>query len=219
MEKIKQEVIKMKPSQRQLRTLVNTHHHISEKTFQTEFNMSQSESKDIIKYLQTMHLISIFRDNGAFKVIDVCKEKRLAEVCSLDNLEERLNKDIDKKALISFSDYPWTQVNIPKSIPTFQLSLLDLEFEQIDKDAEVWFSQAKSMADFIDEWYKKGYHFICESIYVDSRSPAVAAAILEHYEGQGIDIFSDFRYHPNQMIYVTLMKALAEKDGLRNIDR
>jgi hypothetical protein len=179
--------------------------------------MSRAESKDIIQYLQTWDIISIFRRDQVFKAIQ--QRKRLAEVCSLDNLSDRLDHDSEKIAVISFYPYKGEKAYIPKSIPAFELCLVGLDFMQIQEDAEVWFSQAKSMADFIDEWHKKGYHFICESVYADSRSSAVAAAILEHYEGQGIDIFSDFRYRPNQMIYLTLMKALAEKVGLRNIDR
>jgi predicted protein tyrosine phosphatase len=197
--------------------LLNTQGFLSEKGLSTSFNMSRAESKDIIKYLQTKNIISIFRRDQVFKAIQ--QRKRLAEVCSLNDLSTRLDHDSEKTAVISFYPYKGEKAYIPKSIPSFELCLINLDFIQIHEDAEKWFYQAKPMADFIDEWHKKGYHFICECMYGDSRSPAVAAAILEHYEGQGIDIFSDFRYRPNKMIYLTLMKALAEKDGLKNIDR
>jgi hypothetical protein len=199
----------MGPNNNELKEWAKTQKSISEQGLRAYFEMSESETEDVIKFLQIMHVISIFREDGAFKVIPA--ERRLAEVCSLDDLDERLNHDMEKTAVISFSDYPWEKADIPSSIPSFQLSLMDFEYEQIHQDAEKWFFEAKAMASFIYGWYKKGYRFICQCVVGVSRSAAVAAAILERYEGKGIDIFSDFRYHPNKMIYLTLLKDLREK--------
>lgn len=43
-----------------------------------------------------------------------------------------------------------------------------------------------------------------------SRSAAVAAAILEFAEGDGISIFSDDRYYPNKLVYRKTLKALRD---------
>ena len=44
-----------------------------------------------------------------------------------------------------------------------------------------------------------------------SGSTACAAAILQHYEGRGIDIFADYRYYPNQLVYHKVFDALQKK--------
>ena len=35
-----------------------------------------------------------------------------------------------------------------------------------------------------------------------------AAAILEHFAGRGIDVFVDYRYYPNQLVYHKVFDAL-----------
>ena len=37
---------------------------------------------------------------------------------------------------------------------------------------------------------------------------ACAAAILQHFEKRGIEIFADYRYYPNQLIYNQIFDAL-----------
>ena len=43
--------------------------------------------------------------------------------------------------------------------------------------------------------------------YGQSRSAACAAAIREHFMG-GIEIFANYRYYPNQLVYNKLKAAL-----------
>ena len=52
--------------------------------------------------------------------------------------------------------------------------------------------------------------FFTETDYL--RSAACAAAIREHFYGDGIEVFADYRYYPNQLVYNKLKAALdAEK--------
>ena len=44
-----------------------------------------------------------------------------------------------------------------------------------------------------------------------SRSAACAAAILEFYEKNGISIFADYRYYPNQLVFNKVKKALEKE--------
>jgi hypothetical protein len=37
---------------------------------------------------------------------------------------------------------------------------------------------------------------------------ACAAAILQHFEDRGIEIFADYRYDPNQLVYHKIFDAL-----------
>ena len=51
-------------------------------------------------------------------------------------------------------------------------------------------------------------NIICQCEHGQSRSAACAAAIKEHFEKSGIDIFADYRYYPNQLIFNKLRDAL-----------
>ena len=53
-----------------------------------------------------------------------------------------------------------------------------------------------------------GMDIICQCEYGQSRSAGCAAAILEHYEHRGIDIFRDYKYYPNQLIFNKIYDAL-----------
>ena len=41
---------------------------------------------------------------------------------------------------------------------------------------------------------------------------AACSAVLQFYEGRGIDVFADDRYYPNQFVYNKVMKALQKED-------
>ena len=73
---------------------------------------------------------------------------------------------------------------------------------------ESYLPEANSLACFIYEAKKDGLDILCQCDYGQSRSAACAAAILEHFEGCGIDIFTDYRYYPNQMVYHKVFDAL-----------
>jgi len=67
---------------------------------------------------------------------------------------------------------------------------------------------ANSLAEFIYDSKQNGLDIICQCDYGQSRSAACAAAILQHFEGRGIDIFADYRYYPNQLVYHKVTEAL-----------
>ena len=73
---------------------------------------------------------------------------------------------------------------------------------------ESYLSEADELAKFILEAKLNDLDIICQCDYGQSRSAACAAAILQHFEGRGIDIFSDFRYYPNQLVYRKIFDAL-----------
>ena len=54
---------------------------------------------------------------------------------------------------------------------------------------------------------------ICQCEYGQSRSAGCAAAIREHFYSDGIKIFADYRYYPNQLVYNKVFDAL---EGLKN---
>lgn len=67
---------------------------------------------------------------------------------------------------------------------------------------------ASELAEFICSAVKDGLDIICQCEYGESRSAGCAAAILEHFERNGISIFADFRHYPNKLVYHKLMEKL-----------
>ena len=73
---------------------------------------------------------------------------------------------------------------------------------------DTYLAEADKLARFIYEARAEGLDIICQCDYGQSRSAACAAAILQYYEGRGIDIFADYRYYPNQLVYHKIFDAL-----------
>jgi protein-tyrosine phosphatase len=73
---------------------------------------------------------------------------------------------------------------------------------------ETYLAEAEQLAEFIKAAVADGFDIICQCDYGQSRSAACAAAILQYYEGRGIDIFADYRYYPNQLVYHKVFDAL-----------
>ena len=73
---------------------------------------------------------------------------------------------------------------------------------------ETYLAEAEQLAEFIKAAVAGGLDIICQCDYGQSRSAACAAAILQYYDGRGIDIFADYRYYPNQLVYHKVFDAL-----------
>lgn len=100
----------------------------------------------------------------------------------------------------------------------FYVGVRDLDFDELGDcglDAGAYLPEADAIAAFISDAHDRGMDIICQCEYGQSRSAACAAAILEHYEGRGIDIFSDYRYCPNRLIFNKLRAALGKEEKRR----
>ena len=73
---------------------------------------------------------------------------------------------------------------------------------------DTYLAEADELARFIYEAKADGLDIICQCDYGQSRSAACAAAILQHFEGRGIEVFADYRYYPNQLVYHKVFDAL-----------
>ena len=73
---------------------------------------------------------------------------------------------------------------------------------------ETYFPEADALAEFIYSAKTDGYNIICQCEYGESRSSGCAAAILEHFYKNGISVFADYRYYPNQVVYHKVLEAL-----------
>ena len=92
----------------------------------------------------------------------------------------------------------------------FYVGIPDIDIEILAEYGytyESYLAQADDIANFIREAKANNLDIICQCDYGQSRSAACAAAILQHFEGRGIDIFADYRYYPNQLIYHKIFNA------------
>ena len=75
---------------------------------------------------------------------------------------------------------------------------------------ESYIEDTAGLSRFVYDALRDGWDLICQCDFGQSRSAACAAAVLEHLEGRGIDIFADYRYYPNQLVYHKVHDALEE---------
>lgn len=93
----------------------------------------------------------------------------------------------------------------------FYVGIPDIDIEILSDYGytyETYLAEADELAKFIYEARGNNLDIICQCDYGQSRSAACAAAILQYYEGRGIDIFADYRYYPNQLVYHKIFNAL-----------
>ncbi len=93
----------------------------------------------------------------------------------------------------------------------FMVAVHDIDIETLSEFGltfERYFPEAQKLARFIKQAVCDGLDIICQCEYGQSRSAACAAAIKEYFDQDGIKIFADYRYYPNQMIFNKLLDAL-----------
>lgn len=101
----------------------------------------------------------------------------------------------------------------------FSIAIHDIDIEILpdyDFSFETYFPEAKDLAQYIIESVSNGYDIICQCEYGQSRSAACAAAIKEYYDKSGIEVFADYRYYPNQLVFNKLLCAL-KMEGTENV--
>ena len=154
-------------------------------------------------------------------------EKLKTSIYSRKSIEKLLEKDFPKNAaVISFYDPPgkfrdaeYRPIDYTaKTNFVFQVALHDIDLAVLPKyhlTYETYFPEADDLAEFIFNALKEGKDIICQCEYGESRSSGCAAAIHEYFYNDGIKIFADYRYYPNQMVYHKVYDAL-ERYGIEN---
>ena len=82
--------------------------------------------------------------------------------------------------------------------------------DEYGQSYETYFPEVKELSQFVHSAVADGMDIVCQCEYGQSRSAACAAAIREHFFGDGIEVFADYRYYPNQLIFNKLRAALKE---------
>ena len=96
----------------------------------------------------------------------------------------------------------------------FVIRCYDLDpkpLEDYGLTVEDFMPEADQLAAFIKKAIADGLNIICQCGQGQSRSAACAAAILEYYTGRGIEIFADYRYYPNQLVFHKILESLRKK--------
>ena len=114
-------------------------------------------------------------------------------------------------AVISFCDegtHPSDRVNFNGVCNRIMyVEVDDLDLEDID-DCDEFLPEAKEIAEFIIDAYNDGMNIICQCECGESRSAGCAAAIEEYFNRTWIDVFKDYPYYPNNMIYNKIFDAM-----------
>lgn len=135
------------------------------------------------------------------------------DIYSREGIENLINNGFPAKtAVISFYDPEDTPVDYKgKCAALFQICVPDTDFESLEEEGftyETFFPEADELVEFIFSFTEKGFNFICQCEYGQSRSAGCAAAIKEYFDFEGIKIFADYRYCPSQLIYNKVYEAL-----------
>lgn len=147
-------------------------------------------------------------------------------VYSREEVEKLIEKTpyLEKTAVISFYD-PAPHYNGPDYKPVdyagktdkiLYIPLRDIDLEtlpQYGMSYTTYFPETEQAARFIYDAWSEEYSILCQCEYGQSRSAACAAAIREFFDGDGIRIFADYRYYPNQLIFNKLFDCLQEQFG------
>lgn len=140
------------------------------------------------------------------------------QIHSFESMEELAKEPFPPHtALISIGD-PGAQPPRLSHRPAWSLHL---EFDDVDPD-EIeegvkgkyrLFDRgmAEKIAEFVYKHKDEAELFICQCEYGQSRSAAAAAAIAEHFDKNGIEIFADERYYPNKRVFAFTLQALKQK--------
>lgn len=141
------------------------------------------------------------------KSIDQLFEKGFPENTAVISFYDPIIQKLDN----NYSPVDYTN----KTDTVFQVALEDIEFAAIDEamDYDDYFPEADNLAEFILNAYRKDMNIICQCDYGQSRSAGCAAAIMQYFYGNGIIIFADSRYCPNQMVFNKVLDALIEKEN------
>jgi hypothetical protein len=141
------------------------------------------------------------------------------EIYSKKAITELIAKEFPKNtAVISFytpkgrSDSEENRVDYSDVCDkVFYVGIPDIDIEILPDykyTYDTYLAEAEQLAEFIKAAVSDGIDIICQCDYGQSRSAACTAAILQYYENRGIDIFADYRYYPNQLVYHKVFDAL-----------
>jgi protein-tyrosine phosphatase len=130
------------------------------------------------------------------------------DIYSRNSIERLFHKNFPQNtAVISFydpdrynNDKNYTLVDYSEKADSVLYIPLD--------DFQTELPEARKIAEFVYSAKSKEMQIICQCESGQNRSAGCAAAILEYFNQAGNLIFSDDRYHPDEMVYYAVLDAL-----------
>lgn len=116
-----------------------------------------------------------------------------------------------KLAVICFYEPSEKPVSLPEEIKQIFIKVSDSDRDTLKLHGigyADYLPEADEIARFIIEAYQADADIVCQCRYGQSMSAACAAAITEYFYKNGISVFSDYGYCPNQIIYNKIYNAL-----------
>ena len=97
------------------------------------------------------------------------------------------------------------------------IDILELQFDDVEETGAhaITREQAKEIAVFADNNYKRVKRFIIHCEFGQSRSVGIAAAISKHFEGHDSGIFATPGYMPNRTCYRYVLEALKNRVDMK----
>lgn len=140
-------------------------------------------------------------------------------ICSRKQVERLLNTGFPTNtAVISFHDPPTSRYATSPPVDyrgqcrqIFTVGVHDIDIEILPDYGltfDTYLPEADNIARFVLQAERDGLDLICQCEYGQSRSAACAAAVKEFLDRSGIEIFADYRYYPNQLIFNKVLAAL-----------
>jgi len=96
----------------------------------------------------------------------------------------------------------------------FQVGVEDTRLDELMEFSltyKTYFSEAEELAKFIFAAKNAGVMIICQCEYGLSLSAGCAAAIRQFFNGDGINVFENYAYCPNLLMYHKVYNALIEE--------
>lgn len=93
----------------------------------------------------------------------------------------------------------------------FQIPLGDISYDALAEHKVsygTYFTESEELAGFILNAAREGLDIICQCEDGQSLSAGCAAAIHEYLFGDGVFVFADYRFSPNQMVFHKVYNAL-----------
>lgn len=141
-------------------------------------------------------------------------------IYSRDAVKNLIDNDFPANtAVISFYD-PKDSKGYGNCIPVdyhkqceriFYVCIHDIDIEILEDYGltfDTYFPEADELSGFILQAKQDGLNILCQCEYGQSRSAACAAAIREYFTHDGINIFADYRYYPNQLVFNKILSSL-----------
>ena len=131
-------------------------------------------------------------------------------IVSISEMSRLIEKSIPSNtAIISFADTKDDFLEFPKGTDVLKIAFYDIRpHTTVKEHYPLILPEAREIARYIYQKKKEGKDIICQCDYGVSRSAGCAAAILQKWGNNGIKVFADYRYTPNQFVYNKVLTEL-----------